>query len=252
MSDSNEKTFKWKGVCAYDGTDFEGWQSQPCGNTIQDILEARLAEVFKYSIRIHGSARTDSGVHAKQQVFHFEAAWKHPSDALFRALSSGLPDGIHLISLRKAKKDFHALRTARGKRYIYRIHEGQASPFESRFRWSLGGASLNVAKMRVAAGLLLGTHDFTAFSATGSSPGDNPVKELRRVDIRKRGLQVTITVEGSGFLYKMVRRLVGVLYNVGLGRLDPGKIKTLLANRKQELVIITAPSQGLCLERVMY
>ncbi|MDE0819743.1 MAG: tRNA pseudouridine(38-40) synthase TruA, partial [Opitutales bacterium] len=74
----------------------------------------------------------------------------------------------------------------------------------------------------------------------------------RRVDIRKRGLQVTITVEGSGFLYKMVRRLVGVLYNVGLGRLDPGKIKTLLANRKRELVIITAPSQGLCLERVIY
>ena len=72
MSDSNEKAFKWKGVCAYDGTDFEGWQSQPCGNTIQDILEARLAEVFKHSIRIHGSARTDSGVHAKQQVFHFE------------------------------------------------------------------------------------------------------------------------------------------------------------------------------------
>lgn len=252
MIDSNEKTFKWKGVCAYDGTDFEGWQSQPCGNTIQDILEARLTKVFKKAIRIHGSARTDSGVHAKQQVFHFEAAWKHPSDALFRALSSGLPDGIHLISIRKVKKDFHALRTARGKRYIYRIHESQASPFESRFCWSLGGSFLNVAKMQIAAGFLLGTHDFTAFSATGSSPGDNPVKELRRLDVRKRGPHVTITVEGSGFLYKMVRRLVGALYNIGLGRLDPEKIKTLLANRKRELVIITAPAQGLCLENVIY
>jgi tRNA pseudouridine38-40 synthase len=245
-------TRRWKGTCAYDGTDFEGWQSQPGGNTIQDILEARLAKIFKKPLRIQGSARTDSGVHAKAQVFHFDAAWKHPPEALFRALLSELPDGLSLKSLRHAPKTFHALRSATGKRYAYRIFEGQADPFDSRFCWSIGWRSLDVEKMQAAARHLLGRHDFTAFSAVGGSPGDNPVKELRRLDIRRRGRCILFAVEGSGFLYKMVRRLVGALYNVGLGRLEPDQMKTLLANRVREVIIFTSPAKGLCLERVFY
>ncbi len=243
---------RWKGVCAYDGTDFEGWQSQPGGNTIQDILEARLAEILKKPLRIQGSARTDSGVHAKSQVFHFDAAWRHPPEALFRALLSELPDGLHLKSLRRAPKDFHALHCATGKRYAYRIFEGQADPFEARFCWSIGSCSLDIGTMQAAAQHLLGRHDFTAFSATGGSPGDNPVKELRRLDIRRRGRRILFAVEGSGFLYKMVRRLVGALHNVGLGRLDPEKIPSLLAKRERDVIIFTAPAKGLCLERAFY
>lgn len=249
---STPPTLRWKGVCAYDGTDFEGWQSQPRGNTIQDILEARLSVILKRPIRIQGSARTDSGVHARQQVFHFDAEWKHPPDTLFRALISELPDGIHLKNLSKAKKDFHALHSSTGKRYIYKIFEGRADPFETRFCWSGRWPSLDVEKMQAAVEPLLGTHDFTAFSATGGSPGDNPVKELRRLEIRKRGPRLSFTVEGSGFLYKMARRLVGTLYNVGLGRLDSEEIKPLLANRRRELIILTAPAKGLCLQRVFY
>ena len=245
-------TVRWKGVCAYDGTDFEGWQSQPCGNTVQDILEARLAKVFKKSLRIHGSARTDSGVHAKGQVFHFDAAWKHPAEALYRALMSELPDGIHLKSLQRAANRFHALHSASGKRYIYRIFEGQADPFESRFYWSIDWRRLDIQNMQAAARALLGRHDFTGFSAAGGSPGDNPVKELRRLDIQKRGPRITFAVEGSGFLYRMVRRLVGALYNVGLGHLDPENMKALLASRKRDHIIFTAPAKGLCLERVCY
>lgn len=243
---------RWKGVCAYDGTDFEGWQSQPRGNTIQDILEARLKVIFKKQVRIQGSARTDSGVHAKQQVFHFDEAWAHPSESLYKALLSELPEGILLKSLRPVPKSFHALRSARGKKYVYRIYEGQAEPMESRYSWSIGWRKLNVEKMQKAAASLIGTHDFTAFSAAGGSPGDNPVKEVRLIKITKKGSKIKIVVEGSGFLYKMVRRITGTLYNVGLGRLDPEKVKSLLENRKRELIIQTAPAKGLCLERVYY
>ena len=243
---------RWKGVCAYDGTDFEGWQSQPAGNTIQDILEARLSTIFKNSMRIQGSARTDSGVHAKQQVFHFDAQWKHPPDALFRALMSELPEGIQLKSLKPAPNNFHALHSAKGKLYIYKIFEGQANPFESRFFWSIGWRKLDVEKMQQAARHLIGKHDFTAFSASGGNPGDNPVKEIFRIEILKNGPRIKILVHGSGFLYKMVRRLAGTLYNVGLHRLQPDKVKGLLENKKRELIIHTAQARGLCLERVYY
>ena len=250
MTDS--PTQRWKGVCSYDGTDFEGWQSQPNGNTIQDVIEARLGEIFKKPLRIHGSARTDSGVHAKYQVFHFDATWNHPKEALCRALLSELPEGLHLNSLMPVPKTFHALHSATGKRYIYRAFEGDANPFESRFYWSLRFRRLNIEKMQQASRHLLGKHDFTAFSAIGGSPGDNPVKELRRLEIRRRGPRISFIVEGSGFLYKMVRRIVGALYNVGLGRLEPYQIKTLLANRVRDVNILTTPSKGLCLERVFY
>ena len=251
MSES-PKTKRWKGVCAYDGTDFEGWQCQPCKNTIQDILEARLGTIFKTPVKIQGSARTDSGVHARQQVFHFDASWNHPPDALFRALLSGLPDGIQLKSLAPTTKTFHALHSAKGKRYLYSIHEGQANPFNSRYMWSIGWRTLDEERMQEAANHLLGTHDFTAFSATGGSPGDNPVKEIRKVAIKRKGKVIRISVEGSGFLYKMVRRISGMLYNAGLGRLSPDKVPALIHNKKRELVIHTAPAKGLCLARVFY
>lgn len=247
-----EGTKKWKGVCAYDGTDFEGWQSQPRKNTIQDILEDKLATIFKKPVKIQGSARTDSGVHARQQVFHFVAAWHHPQDALFRAIMTGLPEGIQLISLAPTRKNFHALNSAKGKRYSYSIHEGQANPFNSRYMWSIGWRTLDESKMQEAANHLIGTHDFTAFTASGGSHGDNPVKELRKIAVKRKGNVIRITIEGSGFLYRMVRRISGMLYNVGLGRLDPGKVPGLLENKKRELVIHTAPAKGLCLEKVFY
>ena len=115
MTDS--PTQRWKGVCSYDGTDFEGWQSQPNGNTIQDVIEARLGEIFKKPLRIHGSARTDSGVHAKYQVFHFDATWNHPKEALCRALLSELPEGLHLNSLMPVPKTFHAQHSATGRSF---------------------------------------------------------------------------------------------------------------------------------------
>ena len=241
------------GVVAYDGTDFRGWQSQRGGHTIQDFLEARLAVVFKTPVRVHGSGRTDSGVHARAQVFHFDAAWDHPVSHLERALRVGLPAGILVRSVRPAPADFHARQSAVGKRYCYRLYEGLALPFDSRFVTSLGRRRLEDGPMREAAQLLLGRHDFSAFCADRRDGSrEDPVKDLRRLEVTRRGNHLRITTEASGYLYKMVRSLAGALIDVGLGKLTPADIDRILRNRQRTTEVVTAPARGLTLERVFY
>ncbi len=251
---AQEPLTRWVCACAYDGTDFLGWQSQAGGNTIQDYIETRLAALFKRPVRIHGSGRTDSGVHAKAQVFHFDAHWPHPVEHLLRALRSGLPAGIQVYRVRRAPPGFHARYDATGKRYIYRMHLGWASPMEARYCWSLGARRPDLALMRDAASRLLGTHDFTAFGAlrSGASEQDSPVKDLRRLDLTLRGRKLTLTTEASGYLYKMVRTLTGTLVEVGLGKLTPDDVERILRSRVRTPAIVTAPAHGLMLDRVWY
>lgn len=245
---------RWKCLIAYDGTDFRGWQSQVGGHTIQDFVETRLAVVFKKPIRIHGSGRTDAGVHAVGQVFHFDAVWPHPHLHLLRALRIGLPAGILIRSVARTEDRFHARLDAIGKRYIYRIYMGQAMPQISRYCWSAGERPMNLHAMRQAAAILIGNHDFTAFSAYRTDGGgkENPVKNLTRLEVDKKGLHIRICMEASGFLYKMGRSLAGALYDVGRGRLSLEEIATTLANARRTPLIVTAPASGLTLEKVFY
>lgn len=249
-----DKDFKrFKCVCSYDGTDFRGWQSQLGGNTIQDFIEARLAEIFKSKIRIHGSGRTDAGVHAKAQVFHFDAQWQHPVFALQRALLHGLPAGIEISKVSSVKKDkFHARYSAKAKRYAYFMYEGFAPAYESRFFYNLGNRRLDIDKMNMGATLLLGTHDFTAFSANRRHPEDNPVKTLYKLQITKKGKKIKLLTEGSGYMYKMVRMLTGALIDLGLGKLQLEDIQTILNEKKRTNKFATAPAKGLFLEKVFY
>lgn len=243
---------RFKCVCAYDGTDFKGWQSQLGGGTIQDFIEARLGEIFKAKIRIHGSGRTDAGVHAKAQIFHFDAPWAHGVSELQKALLHGLPSGIQISKVSLAKPDFHARYSAKGKRYAYNIYEGYAPPYESRYFLSLGRRKLDLEKMRKAAQMLLGTHDFTAFSANRGHDRDNPVKTIHKLEISKRGRKIKILTEGSGYLYKMVRIISGALMEVGFGKLEPSDIEAILEARKRTNKFSTAPAKGLFLEKVFY
>ncbi|MGA2053087.1 MAG: tRNA pseudouridine(38-40) synthase TruA [Opitutales bacterium] len=247
-----EKTgTRWRATCAYDGGDFLGWQSQKGGGTVQDFLEKRLGEIFERPVRVHGSGRTDAGVHARAQVFHFDAEWGHPVESLRRALRTGLPRGVQVTSVRRARGDFHARYSAKGKRYRYRIFLGEASPFESRYCWSLGKRKLEVEAMRAGAKLLVGKHDFSAYAGR-LDEGEDPVKELRRLEVKKRGRRVEVVLEGSGFLYKMARGLTGALVGAGLGKLTPEDLARMLQERRRTHVVETAPAQGLCLERVFY
>ena len=129
---------RWKCTVAYDGTQFEGWQSQPGGNTVQDFIERRLSVLFKQRVVIHGSGRTDSGVHARGQVFHFDGDWPHGPEALLKALRVGYPDAIQVYRAEVVGADFHARFSATNKRYVYQFHEGYADPFHTRWYWSTG------------------------------------------------------------------------------------------------------------------
>lgn len=243
---------RWKCSVAYDGTDYFGWQSQRHGNTIQDLIENQLAIIFKQPIRIHGSGRTDSGVHAKGQIFHFDGDWLLPGKDLLNAMRSGLPENINISSAGRVSNKFHARYSARGKRYIYQLYEGYPPPTDIRFYWSLGKRRLNTSSMRKAAKILLGKHDFTAFAAERETPEENPVKDLRRLDIVKNGPYVHVTTEANGYLYKMVRSLVGALVDVGIGKISPDSLLDILKSQQRTHRVFTAPGRGLSLDTVFY
>ena len=244
---------RWKCICAYDGTDFAGWQSQPTRNAVQDVIELGLEKILKEKIRIHGSGRTDAGVHALAQVFHFDADWAHGSDKLLAALRSRIPDAIQVQSAEMADDDFHARYSAQGKRYHYRIHLGQANPFDTRYALSLF-CQLDLDAIREAGQTLIGEHDFTAFAADNGSEmqRENPVKAFRHFEVIEEGPNIRFVFEASGFMYKMVRSLSGALIRVGQGRLSPEAFKLILESKVRTKDVVTASPEGLFLEEVFY
>jgi tRNA pseudouridine38-40 synthase len=246
---------RWKCLCAYDGTAFAGWQSQLHSverPAIQDVIEARLAEIFKQPVRIHGSGRTDAGVHAREQVFHFDAGWKHDPAKLLAALRVNLPTGIQIRSVRAVAPDFHSRFQATGKRYVYHVHLGDADPFTRPYCWPVF-RPLDVGAMRAAAAVLCGKHDFRAFTAVNNvEPKEDTVRDLRRLEVVPRGRFIRITAEADGFLYKMVRTLAGTLVAVGEKKLTVAEVRDILRSRARTPAVFTAPPQGLFLVKVFY
>jgi tRNA pseudouridine38-40 synthase len=245
---------RWKCVCAYDGGGFSGWQSQPGGGSVQDAVEARLREITGSPVRVHGSGRTDAGVHALAQVFHFDTLWKHGPEKLAAALAHGLPRTLQIVSVRSAPESFHARFSAKGKVYVYHLYLGDPDPFTRPYCWSILGP-LDLRLMRAAAAALRGKHDFGAFSArNGEEPGEGAgtVRSLRRLEVLGGGRRLQILAEADGFLYKMVRSLVGALVSAGEGKLAVPEIRALLASGVRTARIQTAPPQGLFLRKVLY
>lgn len=244
---------RWKCVCAYDGTGFAGWQTQPTGDAVQDVIEAALAKVLKTAVRIQGSGRTDAGVHARAQVFHFDADWLHGESILLAALRPCLPAAIRIDSVERAADDFHARYSASGKRYQYRVFLGQADPFETRYCLSVP-YSLDIRAIEEAGDCLIGAHDFSAFAAeNGADPAvENPVKDFRRFTVIQEGKRVRFQFEASGFMYKMVRSLTGALLRVGRRKLSPSDFREILVSGVRTKEVVTANPRGLFLEKVFY
>jgi tRNA pseudouridine38-40 synthase len=244
---------RWKCTCAYDGTDFDGWQRQPGGGAVQNHIESALTQVFDFPLQLHGSGRTDAGVHARGQCFHFDAEWLHKPEKLVRALHSILPTSIRIKSVKSVSDDFHARFSVSGKRYLYNYYLGRADPVDDRYVWACRDLPLDLKEMQVAADRLLGTHDFSAYSATHGKENDpNPVKTVSRLQLKQRGKFIRLDAEGSGFLYRMVRSIAGALYAVGRGRLTPDDIAEILESKKRTHRIVTAPAKGLFLDKVFY
>jgi tRNA pseudouridine38-40 synthase len=245
---------RWRCTCAYDGTSFSGWQSQAAGDAIQDEIERRLAAIFGAAVRIHGSGRTDAGVHASGQVFHFDADWRHGTEKLAAALRFRLARAIQIRAVRPARPDFHARFSATGKVYSYHLFRGDPDPFVRPYRWAVP-RTLELAAVRAGAARLRGRHDFRSFSALRGEPGEDQadtVRDLRRLEVSGRGREVRITAEADGFLYKMVRSLVGALVAVGEGKLTLPELVEILEARHRTARVLTAPPQGLFLRRVLY
>jgi tRNA pseudouridine38-40 synthase len=244
---------RWKCTCAYDGTNFDGWQRQLSGGAVQNHIEAALTQIFDRPLQLHGSGRTDAGVHARGQCFHFDAEWLHEPEKLIRALHSILPTSIRIKSVKSVSDDFHARFSVSGKRYLYNYYLGRADPVDDRYLWACRDLPLELEVMQAAADRLLGTHDFSAYSATHGKENDpNPVKTVTRLQLRQRGKFIRLDAEGTGFLYRMVRSIAGALYAVGRGRLTPDDIAEILESKKRTHRIVTAPAKGLFLDRVFY
>lgn len=244
---------RWRAVVAYDGGQFVGWQSQPGGGAVQDFLERRLGEIASAPVRVHGSGRTDRGVHATGQVIHFDLSWTHRDQYLLRALRTGLPAGLLVRSVAPVAPNFHSRHDATGKRYLYRLRRGPALPLEARACWSFPDRPLDLERMRAAAARLVGVHDFRSFAATPANGQiEDTRKHLARLDLVPRGRRLKVIIEGSGFLYKMARSLVGALVTVGHGKLSLADIDELLAGVPRGNRYLTAPAHGLVLDKVFY
>ena len=239
---------------AYDGRPFAGWQSQARGNTIQDHLETAFSKLCGGPrIPVHGSGRTDAGVHAVGQVAHADVPdrTRHAPERWRGALNSYLPAEIRVMAVRFASADFHSRFDARGKVYRYRIWNAPVlAPLQNGRAWHFPEA-LDLGTLQRASELLLGRHDFAGFAASRGKPDENTVRTIRRIAIRRRSSLITMDYEGDGFLYKMVRLLTGTLIRCAQGRVSSEWISELLAVNGKK-TSFAAPAEGLYLMRVIY
>jgi tRNA pseudouridine38-40 synthase len=240
-------------VIAYDGSAYHGWQRQAPGiDTVQERIEQAACRVVGHPVSLHGAGRTDAGVHAQGQVANFHTS--HPTiplRGLRRAINSRLPDDIFLRSADEVPPAFHASRSAAGKTYRYRIYAAADRPVMlARQVWH-HWRPMDVDRMRAGARRLVGTHDVRGL-ATSSDPRDDTVRTVFACDVAPAGQEVHVTVQGDGFLYNMVRNIVGTLVEIGRGRFGPEQIDRILARRDRRLAGPTAPAAGLTMLCVHY
>lgn len=238
---------------SFDGTDFNGWQSQPHENTVQQTIERRLSGLFAGAdVKIQGSGRTDAGVHAIAMGVTFSTPSEPlvPEGRIAKALNKMLPNSVKVANLREVPDEFHARFSARGKAYAYVVNRDRPSPFLARYAWDWPPCR-DLAAIRRASRFLEGTHDFSAF-ATKMKDVENPVRTIHRVEACESDDLLLLTFVGDGFLYKMVRGMVGVLVKIGSGRLQPERVAELLELKNRGEGEQTAPAHGLFLMKVFY
>jgi tRNA pseudouridine38-40 synthase len=244
----------FRGTVSYDGTDFSGWQVQTGRRTVQGALQEALSTILGAPVSVLAAGRTDAGVHAEGQVISFRAVTRIPPAGIAAAANALLPEDAAILDLAEAPPSFHATFDATGKVYRYEILSGRIPrPLLRRTTWRVPGR-LDLRRMRAAARLLVGRRDFRSFR-TNPGPGEDrgsTVRTLRRVDVRRRGERVLVEVEGDGFLYNMVRAIVGTLVQVGRGTWPPERVGEALRARDRRAAGPTAPPRGLTLVSVSY
>ncbi len=237
----------------YDGTFFSGFQVQPDQRTVQGDIEAALRRMHRNQlVRITASGRTDTGVHALGQVFHYDTDLELEEEKWKKALNSLLPDDIYITDVKKVSNDFHARFNVRIKEYRYKLlNQKKPDIFHRHHYWHIN-QDLDVEKMRQAGKYFIGTHDFTSFCSTKTEVQGDKIRTMYNVEILQDDPLLTVSVQGSGFLYNMVRIITGTLVEVGQGKVRPDEVKAILEGKDRTLAGLTAPPQGLYLWQVVY
>lgn len=239
-------------VIQYLGTDFQGWQRQPKGRTVQGEIESAIAQVLGYSVTLHGAGRTDSGVHAAAQVAHFDAVTPIPAQKWASVLNSRLPEDVLIRASAKVPSSWHARFSAVLRRYRYTLYtDKRPNLFVKPLTWHYYHAPLSPERIQEALNPLLGRHHLSAFHRAGSARKDSWVN-IQEVRCYRKGSFVHLEIQASGFLYGMVRLLVGMLVEVGQGTRSPENFTDIWVSEKREEVKYAAPAKGLCLLRVGY
>lgn len=241
---------RFKATIEYDGKNYSGWQIQDNAVTVQETLEKALSTLFESETKIVASGRTDTGVSARGQVVHFDSETTIPADKIPFALERYLPIDISMLDCEAISDDFHARYSAKSKTYSYSFYINKLNkPLYNRSYCY--PYEIDIDLMRKCANQLVGEHNFAAFMATGSDI-KTTVREIYSIDIEKNGELYLLNITGNGFLYNMVRIIVGTLLDIARGRLDKNTIINMLETGKRELGGHTAPAHGLCLEKVYY
>lgn len=244
----------------YDGTNFCGWQRQSNFRTVQGEVENALSIVAGKPVEIDGTSRTDSGVHAKAQCATLiledggiptENIPRAVNDILAFDKLEGISD-VRIVSAKEMPEGFHARHDAKGKRYIYKIYNAkEKSPFR-RTQFYQVTKELDLNAMKKAASYIVGTHDFKSFETSGSTVHESTVRTVYKLNVDKDGETITVSIEGDGFLYNMVRIIVGTLVEVGLHKIEADDVKDIVESKDRSKAGHTAPPQGLYLDEVFF
>ncbi len=237
---------------AYDGTGYHGFQRQtPPVTAVQNVLERVLGQIFGDTIELAAAGRTDAGVHAYGQVVNFFTDGTIPIERVPQAVNGLLPPDIVVIDAAEVPRDFSALHSTLRKTYLYRILPGERpDPFRRNYAWHIR-ASLDAAAMNEAARFLLGRHDFSAFRASGGAPM-SPIRTMDTASVNRKDDEIALVFQADGFLYHMVRNIVGTLALVGRGTMSPKDFSDVLSSGDRHRAGATAPSCGLYLTSVEY
>lgn len=238
-------------IIEYDGTNYAGWQKQNNAVTVQEVVEKAIKRITKENVKLIGSSRTDTGVHAKGFVANFYTECRIPDEKIRDAVNSKLPYDIVILSSNRVDKDFHARYNSMGKTYVYTIlNRRERAAIDRNYMYHYKG-QLNIEMMKQASRYLLGKNDFSAFKNKGSSVKTS-VRTITDIKIINKDDIIKIYVTADGFLYNMVRIIVGTLIEAGIGKIKPEYIKEILESKDRTKAGKSAPPQGLCLIKVYY
>jgi len=235
----------------YDGSRFLGWQTQPGGGTVQDALEPALSEIAGQAIAVTAAGRTDRGVHARLQVVHFDTDASRPPSAWVRGVNALLPDAVAVLWSREVETAFHARYSARSRTYRYELLNRDVRPGLESGKVGWFHLPLEIERMREAAALLVGEHDFSAFRSAECQAA-TPVRTLHALDIEARGERIDFVLRANAFLHHMVRNIIGTLVYVGKGKFPPSWAGEVLRSKDRSKAAPTFGPQGLYLEAIEY